>query len=71
MGRSQESIVRLFARPVHYDFHRGGRRNVGLLIRRPLRHTSVMLIGLVDLLPYLGVGAAMIPWISTPSFTAT
>lgn len=37
---------------------------IGLLvIRVPYAITIGLLIGLLDLLPYLGVGAAMIPWI--------
>lgn len=37
---------------------------LGLLIMRvPYAVTIGLLIGLVDLLPYLGVGAAMVPWI--------
>jgi len=37
---------------------------LGLLVMRvPYAVTIGLLIGLVDLLPYLGVGAAMIPWI--------
>jgi len=37
---------------------------IGLLILKvPYAFTVAIIIGLIDLLPYLGVGAAMVPWI--------